>query len=88
MSPQGRLLGTLLTGKKTANLAWGGDNHMYVCADDVVARIPVLAQPAPQPPKKGPPAQVATAKGQAQQQGLRKQQTACVGPDGSPKECC
>ena len=39
LSPDGTQLGTILTGKKTANLAWGGDGYLYVCADDLVARI-------------------------------------------------
>lgn len=84
LNPEGRLLGTLLTGKKTANVAWGGDGRLYVCADDVVARIPVLAKCAPPPPREGQPASGSAAtEGQQQQPGLRRQQAVCA--DGS--EC-
>ncbi len=52
LNPQGERLGTVLTGKKTANVAFSGEDggFLYVCADDVVGRIPVLAKPAPAPP--------------------------------------
>ncbi len=79
-----------MTGKKTANAAWGGDGHLYVCADDVVARIPVLAKPAPPPPKVGPPPPPPGVEAEATkgQQGLRRQQAqACVGPEGAPRDC-
>lgn len=59
-SPQGERLGTILTGKKTGNVAFGGKEKsrggkgmfLYVCANDVVARIPILVRPAPSPPMK------------------------------------
>lgn len=77
---------TTTTGKKTANVAWGGDGHLYVCADDVVARIPVLAKPAPAPPKVGPPPAVVGVK---EGGGLRGGEgaAACVGPDGAVGGC-
>lgn len=40
LTPDGRHLGTLLTGRPTSNCTFGGDGRMlYVTADDVVARI-------------------------------------------------
>lgn len=38
-SPAGTHLGTLLTGKKTANVAFGKDGYLYICAADVLGRI-------------------------------------------------
>lgn len=46
-NPQGEHLGTLLTGKKTANVAFGGDGYLYITADDTVLRVRVTAQAAP-----------------------------------------
>ena len=40
ISPQGKHLGTLLTGEQTGNCAWGDDGStLYICADMVLARI-------------------------------------------------
>jgi len=44
-SPEGEHLGTLLTGKKTGNLAFGGDGYLYITADDSVLRVRVHAKP-------------------------------------------
>ena len=40
LSPQGKHLGTLLTGQPTANCAWGDDGStLYICANHQVCRI-------------------------------------------------
>jgi gluconolactonase len=40
LSPQGKHLGTILTGRATANCKFGGDGStLYITADDVLARI-------------------------------------------------
>jgi gluconolactonase len=38
-SPDGKHLGTLRTGEATANVAWGDDGTLYICADMYIARI-------------------------------------------------
>lgn len=47
---EGKHLGTLLTGKAAANVAFGGDGYLYITATDSLYRIAVLAKPAAQPP--------------------------------------
>jgi gluconolactonase len=40
LSPQGKLLGQILTGQRTANCAWGDDGStLYICADMILCRI-------------------------------------------------
>jgi len=40
LTPDARHLGTIITGEKTANSAWGGDGSvLYMCADMYVCRI-------------------------------------------------
>jgi gluconolactonase len=40
LSPEGKHLGTLLTGTKTANCAWGDDGStLYICANHQVCRV-------------------------------------------------
>ncbi len=43
LNPQGKLLGSLLTGRGTANVAFGGEDGMtlFLTADDSLVRIPV-----------------------------------------------
>ena len=39
-SPQGKLLGRIDTGEKTANCAWGNDGStLYLCADMYICRV-------------------------------------------------
>lgn len=45
-SPDGAHLGTLLTGKKTANVAFGKDGYLYICANDLLGRIQVSCKGA------------------------------------------
>ncbi|MBK1834385.1 SMP-30/gluconolactonase/LRE family protein [Roseibacillus ishigakijimensis] len=41
VSPEGKLLGRILTGRRTANLAWGGDDYsvLYLTADHDLLRV-------------------------------------------------
>jgi gluconolactonase len=40
MTPEGKLLGRISTGERTANCAWGGDGSvLYVTADMYLCRI-------------------------------------------------
>jgi gluconolactonase len=43
LSPQGEHLGTILTGVKTGNVAFGNDGYLYIAADSMVQRIRVTA---------------------------------------------
>lgn len=45
-NPEGKLLGRLLTGQKTGNVAFGGDGRLYVAADSYIARIDVTVRGA------------------------------------------
>lgn len=39
-SPEGKLLGQLLTGERTANVGWGNDGTvLYICADSYLCRV-------------------------------------------------
>ncbi|GAB5035018.1 gluconolactonase [Nannochloropsis oceanica] len=77
LTPSGERVGTILTGKKTGNVAFGGvekekggrGRFLYVCADDVVARIPVLVGPAPAPPLARPAAAAATSSVEEKEKG-------------------
>lgn len=90
-TPEGERVGTILTGKKTANVAFGGverekgggGRFLYVCADDVVARIPVLVGPAPPPPLTRPVVVAASAAAASPEKGQKK----CVGADGKMTDC-
>lgn len=42
----GRHIASLLTGTKTGNVAFGGDGHLYVTANDMLLRVPVLVEGA------------------------------------------
>ena len=45
ISPQGKHLGTILTGQATANCAWGDDGHsLYITADMYLMRVKVKAK--------------------------------------------
>ena len=47
LSPEGKLLGHILTGRRTANCAWGDDGStLYMTADFHVCRIPTLTKGA------------------------------------------
>jgi len=40
ITPEGRLLGRIHTGKRTANCAWGNDGSvLYMTVDDCLCRI-------------------------------------------------
>jgi gluconolactonase len=46
-SPQGKLLGRIDTGEKTANCAWGNDGStLYLCADMYICRVKTTAKGA------------------------------------------
>ena len=50
ISPKGELLGVLNTqGKPVSNVAFGGDGHLYITANDTLLRIAVNTKPAPTP---------------------------------------
>jgi gluconolactonase len=89
LSPEAKLLGTILTGKKTANVAFsedgigsgnGGCSFLYVCADDVVGRIPLLTKAAPAPPLTREKAGGRNMRGGSEA-------NVCVGPDGDGNSC-
>ena len=106
-TPEGERVGTILTGKKTGNVAFGGverekgggGRFLYVCADDVVARIPVLVGPAPPPPLTRPPvvapapaapapaAPAAAPAAAAASPEMKEQKKECVGADGKMTAC-
>jgi gluconolactonase len=43
LTPQGQHLGTILTGVKTGNVAFGSDGYLYIAANSMVQRIRVTA---------------------------------------------
>ena len=45
ISPEGKHLGTILTEKPTANVAWGGEDGktLYLTTSDAIYRIPLKA---------------------------------------------
>ena len=45
LTPEGKHLGTILTGKPTANLAFGDDGYLYITAADTFQRVKVTADP-------------------------------------------
>lgn len=41
ISPEGKLLGRLLLDRPVSNVAFGGDNRLYITAKDIIARIKI-----------------------------------------------
>jgi gluconolactonase len=40
ISPEGKLLGAVITGQQTGNCAWGDDGStLYICANHFVCRV-------------------------------------------------
>ncbi|GAB5404381.1 MAG: SMP-30/gluconolactonase/LRE family protein [Aureliella sp.] len=47
LSPQGKILGRLVTGQKTSNCTFGADGFLYITADSHVCRVKTLARGLP-----------------------------------------
>jgi gluconolactonase len=45
ISPSGKLLGRLLIDRPVSNVAFGGDNYLYLTATDIVVRIKIKSKP-------------------------------------------